>query len=391
MKVVRLGDVAALNPLWDKSAKLDDPVSFVGMASMSDELGKTVDEESRTVREVRTGYTPFRRDDLLVAKITPCFENGKIGRAAISNRLGAGSTEFHVVRPSEELDPAYALHFLRRPYFRAAGEPRMTGSGGQRRVPAAYVADTKIPLPPVKEQRRIAGILDKADELRTKRRQALAHLDTLTQSIFHSMFGNPGSDWMTTRLDELCDVSSGITKGRKTVAEDLTDYPYLAVSNVQDRSLDMSVVKEIAVSAAEARRYRLRSGDLLLTEGGDPDKLGRGTIWNDELPWCLHQNHVFRVRPRTTNAVPVYLSWYLASPDAKSYFLRMAKQTTGIASINKTQLSAAPISLPPLELQQTFGSRIAAVERLKENHRKQLAELDALFASLQHRAFSSQL
>ncbi len=251
--------------------------------------------------------------------------------------------------------------------------------------------DTTIPLPLLSEQRRIAVILDKADELRTKRRQALAHLDTLTQSIFHSVFGTPGDGWRTARLDDMCDVSSGITKGRKTAAEGLTDYPYLAVSNVQDRSLDMSVVKEIAVSAREAARYRLRRGDLLLTEGGDPDKLGRGTIWNDELPWCLHQNHVFRVRPRSVEAVPVYLSWHLASPEAKSYFLRMAKQTTGIASINKTQLSATPINLPPLELQQTFATRAAAVERLKENHRKHPAELDTLFASLQHRAFKGEL
>jgi type I restriction enzyme S subunit len=150
------------------------------------------------------------------------------------------------------------------------------------------------------------------------------------------------------------------------------------------------VVKEISVTAQEAERFRLQKGDLLLTEGGDPDKLGRGTVWNDELPWCLHQNHVFRVRPRT-DVVPLYLSWYLASPAAKSYFLRMAKQTTGIASINKTQLSATPVKVPPLELQQTFASRVAAVERLKESHRRHLAELDALFASLQHRAFKGEL
>lgn len=247
-----------------------------------------------------------------------------------------------------------------------------------------------ILLPSLNEQRRIAAILDKADELRTKRREALAHLDTLTQSIFHSMFGGKDGNLTKVRLDDLCEISSGITKGRKTSSSELTAFPYVAVSNVQDRALDMSVVKEIHVTELEAEKYRLRRGDLLLTEGGDPDKLGRGTIWNDELPWCLHQNHVFRVRPRK-NVVPIYLNWYLSSRDSKSYFFRMAKQTTGIASINKTQLSSTPVKLPSLELQQTFATRVAAVERLKETHRKHLAELDALFASLQHRAFKGEL
>ena len=294
------------------------------------------------------------------------------------------------LRPNESVDASYFGHYFRTTSYRSQVS-RLAEGANINNLRKEHLEQLAFPVPPLNEQRRIAAILDKADDLRAKRRQALAHLDTLTQSIFHSTFASPSEDWRTVRLDDLCGLSSGITKGRKTTAEVLEEYPYLAVSNVQDRALDMSVVKRIAVSAQEAERYRLRQGDLLLTEGGDPDKLGRGTIWNDELPWCLHQNHVFRVRLKTTQADPVYLSWYLASPAAKSYFLRMAKQTTGIASINKSQLSATPVLLPPLELQQIFVKRVATVERLKEYHRKHLAELDALFASLQHRAFKGEL
>lgn len=291
------------------------------------------------------------------------------------------------LRPGAELDANFLWHWLNH------AEPSLQAKAKGAtflQVNRSDIAELRIAPPPLDEQRRIAAILDKADELRTKRREALTHLDTLTQSIFHSMFGAPARTSAEVRLDHLCQVSSGITKGRRTSATELTTFPYVAVSNVQDRALDMSVVKEIAVTRTEAERYRLMRGDLLLTEGGDPDKLGRGTIWNDELPWCLHQNHVFRVRP-SEDVVPLYLNWYLASREARSYFLRMAKQTTGIASINKTQLSATPVKLPPLELQQTFATRVAAVERLKETHRKHLAELDALFASLQHRAFKGEL
>lgn len=246
----------------------------------------------------------------------------------------------HVLRPRGGTD----IRFLTRVLENYDVRSFLTGT---TRAKLTKSAATRIPisLPPLEEQRRIAAILDKADELRTKRREALAHLDTLTQSIFHSMFGDPAGESTEVRLDDLCEVSSGITKGRRTSATELTPFPYVAVSNVQDRALNMSVVKEIAVTRPEAERYRLKRGDLLLTEGGDPDKLGRGTIWNDELPWCLHQNHVFRVRPKE-DVVSIYLNWFLASREARSYFLRMAKQTTGIASINKTQLSATPVKLP---------------------------------------------
>lgn len=384
MIVVQLGDVATIERRGISPDEISDGTTYVGLENIIS------GGEFNAVGPVSNGdlaSTKFKFEDthILYGKLRPY-----LAKIAVPTFPGICSTDILPIRVGAHADKMYVTHYLRQPSVVDQVNSMATGANLPRISPKA-LESVELPLPPLDEQRRIAAILDKADELRTKRRQALAHLDTLTQSIFRSMFGTPGDGWRTARLDEICDVSSGITKGRKTAAEGLTDYPYLAVSNVQDRSLDMSVVKEIAVSAREAERYRLRRGDLLLTEGGDPDKLGRGTIWNDELPWCLHQNHVFRVRPRSVEAVPVYLSWHLASPAAKSYFLRMAKQTTGIASINKTQLSATPLVLPPRELQLAFAARVTALERLKESHRKHLAKLDALFASLQHRAFKGEL
>jgi type I restriction enzyme, S subunit len=131
--------------------------------------------------------------------------------------------------------------------------------------------------------------------------------------------------------------------------------------------------------------------DLLLTEGGDPDKLGRGTLWNNELPECIHQNHIFRVRLKTERLIPLFLNWLVGSQRGKKYFLRSAKQTTGIASINITQLKGFPLIVPPTPLQEAFADHIRALEALKANHQKALAELDALFASLQQRAFKGTL
>lgn len=387
MKLVKLGDVAQINPTWDKAIQLDDPVSFVGMASMSDEAGKTINEEPRTVSQVRKGFTPFRQDDLLVAKITPCFENGKIGRAAIKNRLGAGSTEFHVVRPSQDLDGAYALHFLRRPSFRTAGELRMTGSGGQRRVPAAYVADTEIPLPPLSEQRRIAAILDKADELRNKRREALAHLDTLTQSIFQSMFGGHPA---TATLGELCgnQFRNGVSPSTRGTIEQKV----LTLSSVTGSTFDPTAVKSSTFDKPIPESNRVSSKLLLICRGnGNRALVGKGFFPRANITDVGFPDTVIAAEPSVDKVAPLFLEVAWGLPAVRAQLESAAKTTNGTFKINQTSLAAIQLALPPLDLQQAFATRVAAVERLKELHQKHLAELDALFASLQHRAFKGEL
>lgn len=394
--MARLGDIALINPRLEKSLDASSPVSFVPMASLSAEEAKVVSTTEKTYAEVAKGYTPFQSGDVLVAKITPCFENGKIAQAHLPHEHGFGSTEFHVIRPRDvSVNARYLHHFLRLERIRIEGERRMTGSGGQRRVPANFLAGLEIRLPSIEEQRRIAAILDQADALRAKRREALAHLDRLAQSVFIEMFGDPVGNpmnWPESQvLGDVAEVVSGITKGRKLPDTGTRSVPYLAVANVQDKALNLAAVKEIEASEDEIRRYTLRKNDLLLTEGGDPDKLGRGTLWNDELPECIHQNHVFRVRLTDDGIHPLFLNWLVGSQRGKKYFLRSAKQTTGIASINMTQLRAFPLFIPQPSLQEQFVNRLQAIESLKAQHRTALADLDALFASLQHRAFRGEL
>jgi type I restriction enzyme, S subunit len=209
------------------------------------------------------------------------------------------------------------------------------------------------------------------------------------------MFGEPVSN---TRglpegvvLGEIAEVVSGVTKGRPLNERSSRAVPYLAVSNVQERRLDLEVVKVIDATEAEIARYNLREGDLLLTEGGDPDKLGRGTLWHCELPECIHQNHVFRVRITSPQVRPLFLNWLVGSQRGKRYFLRSAKQTTGIASINMTQLKGFPLLMPPLDQQLEFERRMEAVSLLRASHLRSGAQTDALFTSLQHRAFRGEL
>ncbi len=155
--------------------------------------------------------------------------------------------------------------------------------------------------------------------------------------------------------------------------------------------LDLSVVKTIDATEKEIDRYRLKKDDLLLTEGGDADKLGRGTLWSEELPECIHQNHIFRVRVQSRDVLPLFLNWLVGGPRGKNYFLRQAKQTTGIATINMTQLKSFPLLIPPMNLQIAFSNRISHMELIRSIQTRSLIALEKLFASLQHRAFRGEL
>ena len=294
-----------------------------------------------------------------------------------------------MIRPeSDRLDSRFALHYLRQKHIRVAGERRMTGSGGQRRVPTDYVAQLQIPLPPIEEQRRIAAILDHADSLRGKRSSAVLALHSLRTEISDRAVRQPGRLCV---LADVAQVTSGLTKGRRVTAPTST-VPYLAVANVQDGHLSLDNLKTIEATQAEIERTRLKAGDLVLTEGGDPDKLGRGTVWRDEIPLCLHQNHIFRVRVMNADLVaPEFLAAAIAGRESKAYFLRSAKRTTGIASINMSQLKALPLKIPGQIAQRVFIEEMDYIDSQRARAEAHAQQLDALFSSLQARAFSGDL
>ncbi|MFP2910033.1 restriction endonuclease subunit S [Pyxidicoccus sp. 3LFB2] len=178
--------------------------------------------------------------------------------------------------------------------------------------------------------------------------------------------------WAWATLRELADLKGGITKGlRRSNGAKVRSVPYLRVANVQRAFLDLSEVKTIEAKESEIADLLLRPGDILFNEGGDRDKLGRGWIWRGELPECIHQNHVFRARLRSTDLQPKLVSWY-ANFVGAAYFSDQGKQTTNLASINLTKLGEFPVPVPPVEEQ---GRIVAEVE-------KQFTRLDAGVASL---------
>ncbi len=188
--------------------------------------------------------------------------------------------------------------------------------------------------------------------------------------------------WGWARLGEIVLISSGVTLGRKTAIPMPVSLPYLRVANVQRWHLNLSSMKEVVIDQSELSRFQLLNGDLLITEGGDWDKVGRTATWRDELPTCLHQNHVFKARGISTAWNPVWAELYLNSAVARAYFASSAKQTTNLASINMTQLKDCAFPVPPLVEQSRIVTRITALRRLCADLRQRLAEREAVQARL---------
>lgn len=395
MKHVSIGDFVERVQTWNPQKEGgNSPFQYIDIGAVS-QTEKAITE----VQTVRAAEAPsrarqiVRAGDILVSTVRPNLN----AVAVVPDDLdgATASTGFTVLRPNKrKLSGDFLFHWVRAPAFITEMIKLATGQSYPA-VSDKIVKASKVPLFPLDEQRRIAGLLDQADALRRLRFRALEKLNTLGQAIFHEMFGDLRTNergWQEgVTLRDLAEVVSGITKGRKVKTEVLRKVPYLAVSNVQDRFLKMDVVKTIDATEDEIDRFRLYRDDILLTEGGDPDKLGRGTLWKEQLPECIHQNHVFRVRVTDDRVRPAFLSWQLGSERGKAYFLRSAKQTTGIASINKTQINSFPMLLPPPELQKQFEERLNGLEARLGTYKNANIQLENLFASLQHRAFKGEL
>lgn len=397
VRLARLQDVAELNPSLDVIPTDDEVVSFLPMSAVDAEAVDAVDTETRRFQEVSKRYTPFVADDVLVAKITPCFENGKIAQAKPTRRFGFGSTEFHVVRPhAGTLDPRFLVHFLRQNGVRRKGERKMTGSAGQRRVPEHFLANLRIPLPPLPEQRRIAEILDKADALRAKRRAALAKLDSLTQSIFLDMFGNPvASGWdMATVAGVAADGNGAIRTGpfgSQLLHGEFTDdgVAVLGIDNAVENEFRWA--RRRFISEAKYRqlsRYTVHPGDVLITIMGT---CGRCAIVPDEMPTAINTKHLCCITLDRTKCLPVFLhAYFLSHPIARRYLSQRAKGAI-MEGLNMAIIREMPIPLAPIDLQEEFAMNLRAMRDITSQARRSAGALETLSGSLRHRAFQGQL
>jgi len=225
----------------------------------------------------------------------------------------------------------------------------------------------EFPLPPVDEQRRIADLLWAADDVvqnwETVKQTAIRLLETKLSTTFDLKTSPEDEDWIVTPLNEVASLQTGIAKGKQYGKEIKTvEMSYLSVLNVQDGYLDLANVKKIVLPEKDVERYLLKSGDIVIAEGGDSDKVGRGAIWRGQIAPCLHQNHVFCIRTDKNKISAEFLSFQMRSNYGKTYFLKSAKKTSNLASINSTQVKNFPVLMCSLDFQNKTVEQISQLE-----------------------------
>lgn len=269
------------------------------------------------------------------------------------------------------------------------------GKGGtQKNISQTVLNSLDVIVPPMKEQHRIVTRIEElfseldsgVETLKKTKEQLKVYRQAILSEAFPTL-----SKANKKLLYEIAEISGGITKGRKLSPNDSIELPYLRVANVQNGYLNLSQIKTIQLKKTEREKYLLKFGDVLYTEGGDRDKLGRGTVWKDEVANCVHQNHIFKARINNSLAIPEYIAYWSMAGTAREYFYKNGKQTVNLASINKTVLSNLPIPIVPLELQyktiKEIESRLSVCDSIEKTIDTALQEAEGLRQSILKQAF----
>lgn len=296
---------------------------------------------------------------------------------------GLVSPAYVVARPFPGVEAKYFTALFRTGDYMAEIDAASRGIVKDRnRLYWDQFKQMQSPCPPPEEQAAVVRFLDWASgrlerAIRAKRKviallmeqKQLMTQRAVTRGVDASAtlrptdipwFGDVPSHWEVRPLKAVSVIQSGVTLGKDYGAQPTQTFPYLRVANVQAGFVELSDVKTIRVPVPEAKRSMLAVGDVLMTEGGDPDKLGRGCVWDGQVSPCLHQNHVFAVRPDQQRLEPAFLSAYMGTSYARAYFQSTAKQTTNLASTNKTKIGRLQVALPPVDEQRAILAAVAA-------------------------------
>lgn len=447
---VPLSEVVSINPGVDKSRLNDeDEFPFVPMPAVEAETGRIDTTGRRTFSEVKTGFTSFSSGDVLFAKITPCMENGKMAVVpSLPNDVGFGSTEFHVLRPSEAVNNQLLYYFVSSSHVRHEAQHQMTGAVGQKRVSKRYLEVKEFPLPPLNEQHRIVEKIEtlfaQLNHGEASLRDVQKLLARYRQSVLKAaVTGQLTADWRAENADRLesgCDLLERILQARREnwqgrgkykepLAPDTSDlpelpegwvwasvdqilraglsngrsvrdaqegFPVLRLTALKDGVIDLSERKVGAWEAETAEPYLVRRGDVLVGRGNGSKKLvGRGGLVDVEPDPVAY--------PDTMIRIPVLLGvidpeWFLQlwnSPFMRSQIEEAAKTTAGIYKINQTDIRSFKVPLPAIEEQNEVVERVyEAFDKIRSLERWCATELTrsaSLRQSILKDAFAGKL
>lgn len=377
----KLGEVCGLSPPKSEVRKqlpLNAEVSFVPMDQLGIEQKHFFPNGSRLLSDVIKSYTYFANGDVLLAKITPCFENGKLGVAKdLLNGVGFGSSEYFVIRPNEHIVSDYIYYFLSQTNFRKRGAKHMTGAVGHKRVPYEFLLEQKLLVPEVSEQQRIVAILDAAladlAQARANAEKSLANAKDMFASELHSIFTHRGEEWRDTTLDRISENLDykriPITKSKRKPGP----YPYYGASGIVDYVAE----------------YIFEGDKLLISEDG-ANLLTRSTPVAFSVSgkfWVNNHAHILSFEQLATQ---FFVEYYFAS-------IKLDDYVTGAAQpkLNQKALNSIPIPLPPLPEQQSIVARLDELseysKKLEAIYRRKLFLYDEMKQSLLHKALSGEL
>ena len=394
---VRLGDVAEVNPRRPRLNVTDNtPVRFLPMAAVGGQLSGVIESESRPYSEISSGYTYFEENDAIFAKITPCLQNGKHALVKdLPNGFGFGSTEFHVVRAGELLDPRHLFRALTQPENIRECTNSFTGTAGQQRVQPDVLKFLPILLPPLPEQRAIAAVLDAIDEAIERTEAVIAATERLRDALLHELLtrGVPGwhsewkeapgigtipSCWEVVRLGE---VLASTTYGTNASLDGSGSTPVLRMGNLQNGQIDLSEVRRANLTDRDLQKLNLVNGDILFNRTNSLDLVGKVAIVHDLPQPISFASYLVRLRIHKKRADPFWLAALLWSSSCQARIHQFATPGVSQANINPTSLKSLMIPLPSLLEQRAIAAALHGVESSLTLARNETNALKSLQAS----------
>lgn len=370
--VKTLGDICNIDPEM-LSGAIDLNYTFryidiasVGPSKISDDLALEVFRAAPSRARKRV-----KKDDVLMATVRPNLKS--VAKVSLEGELVA-STGFAVLRA---VNGKSHPEFLKQVLFSEEIERQVESLVAGSNYPAITVGNVRrlhVAVPPYEEQRGIAEVLLALDEQIEQTELLVGKYDVTRAGLVRDLLTEVESS-PRLPLKQLADICGGVTLGREFPGYGIAEYPYLRVANVQDGRIDLTEVKTIRIPIVSAAKSMLQAGDVLMNEGGDFDKLGRGAVWNGQIPNCLHQNHVFRVRCDKTKLLPGFLALWAASDFGKRFFILASKQSTNLASINSTQLKSFPVLSLSIERQQGIMDAVESMDAIQMENKAEAAKL----------------
>ncbi|HCG6467020.1 hypothetical protein DC364_08130 [Vibrio vulnificus] len=322
-------------------------------------------DSERLSEETKAAYQEVLSGEFLVNPLNLNYDLKSL-RTALADIDVIVSSGYIVLKSLDVVDKAYLRWLL---YLFDVHHMKTLGAGIRQTISFKDIADCAVYIPNDSEQKAIATFLDRETQridslieekqtfiklLKEKRQALISHVVTKglnpnveMQDSGIEWIGQMPKHWVIRRLKHTSTLQSGIAKGKDNANKETLSVPMLRVANVQDGYVKLDDVHEINVLPHEVQRYALKDGDVLMNEGGDNDKLGRGTVWKEQIKPCIHQNHVFVIR--VTDIEPEWLGWLTQSAYAKFYFFRVSKQSTNLASISSTNVKEVHLLIPPAD------------------------------------------